>query len=188
MTDSNNQIGWTAIWHVVRGSNRLARRRALRETLTVLAVTILPLLLGAFFTYVQASRTEESYPDYFAFAVRATLAGQMFLLFLSIAGTIFARLWDPEGPRYAFSGILNIVCLIGAVITGGLLAIDGDMKTFSWWPVGAMSLLFFIVSMLYYFILAIPSYLEKPDIPKTLSDQGAGLGRTLQERLGGDDA
>jgi len=167
----------------MRGENKVAQRRALRETLTVLAVTLLPLLVGAFFAYVEATRTEGPDPSYISFAVRATLAGQMFLLFLSLAGTIFSRLWDPDGPRYAFSGILNLVCLIGAVLAGGLLAIDTDMKTFSFWPVGVISLLFFITAIVYYYILAIPSYLSSPDIQGGMAQQGADMGEALEKRM-----
>jgi hypothetical protein len=173
---------------VIRGSDKIARRRALRETGTVFAVSMIPLFLGAFFAYVQATRTEKQHPSYADFAFQATLGGQLFLLFLSLAGTIFARLWDSDGPRYAFSTLLNLTCLLGAVVTAGLLAMDVHMTSFAFLPVGFLSLLFFAFSLFYYFILAIPAYVRKPDIQGHLQAQGENMGESLEARMGGNAA
>jgi hypothetical protein len=183
MSSSPEQIGWSEIWNVVKGTDKVARRRAFRETGTVLAVALIPLLLGAFFSYVEATRISTAHAGYIEFAVRATFGGQLFLLFLSLAGLVLARLWDPDGPRYTFSGLLNVVCLIGAAMSAGLLAIDVDMKSFAFWPVGLLSVVFFVVGLLYYLILAIPSYITQPDIPATLSAESKVLGANLAKRM-----
>lgn len=188
LKDPTENISWEEVWNVVKGSDKVARRRALRETATVLSVALIPLLLGAFFVYVTKTRAAHSSPSYFELAQRATLAGQLFLLFLSLVGTIFARLWDSDGPQYAFSSTLNVICLIGTVIASGLLAIDTDMKSFSFWPVGFTSVLFFLIGLIYYFILAIPAYLQRPDLQGNMNEQSDKLGRSLEQRMGEIDA
>lgn len=176
-------ITWEEIWRVaIKGTDKVARRRALRETSTLLGTSLAPAVLGSFFAYVVALR-EGREANYFFLLAAALLAGQFFLMFLSVAGTIFSKLWDSDGPRFSFSVALNLFHLAGVAITAGLIAIDPNMGTFSFLPVGLLSLIFFGVAVFHYYMMAIPSYFTSPDLQKSSSDRGADLASELAARM-----
>lgn len=187
-TSRHSPITWAEIWRVAfKGTDKVARRRALRETSTLLGTSLAPALLGSFFAYVVATRAGET-ANYLGLVVAALLAGQFFLMFLSIAGTIFSKLWDSDGPQFSFSVALNLFHLAGVAITSGLIAIDPNMGTFSFFPVGLLSLVFFAVAIFHYYMMAIPSYFTNPDLQKSSSDRGAELATELAARMGHDRA
>ncbi len=182
-------ISWSVIWNVAfRNGDIVARRRALRNTCTMLGVALAPAVLGAFFSYVIATRTGAPYPGYISLLVRASLAGQLFLIFLSIAGTIFSKLWDSDGPRFTFSVALNLFHVTGVALTAGLLAIDPGMSSFTFFPVGILSVVFFGLGIFHYYLMSIPGYLQNPDLQHSANERGQDLASGLAERMHGHGA
>ena len=78
---------------------------------------------------------------------------------LSLSGTNFSRLWDPQAAKVNFSGVANTVNLFGAAITAGLLGLDAD-DIIDFFPVNLISAVFMLVAVFHYFCLAVPGYME----------------------------
>lgn len=176
-------VTWLDVWNVLtKGEDAPALRRGLRDTSVMLAIAFVPALLGSFLAYLSATRSGQS-ANYIEIAIKASFSGQLFLIFLSIAGTIFSKLWDSDGPRYSFSVHFNIIHLLGVCITSGLIGLDPNMSSFTMVPVGIMSLIFFVVGLFHYFIMATTSYLSPPDLQHSTGERGVDLAERLSDRM-----
>ena len=172
-------LKWGDVWRIARDRNSPAGKRAARETGIVLGVAIAPLLFGAFFAWIfdrKDGTLEHSLYYYFYYGI---LGGQLMLVFLSLAGTNFSRLWDPQAPKIEFTGLTNGVALAGALLTAGLLGMDSTMSQFAFFPVNMISVALFGVAIVHYFSLAVPAYV----LPGNSSDSSRKKGEKIAEDL-----
>jgi amino acid permease len=183
-SDTDPPIFWRDIWIAIISKDATIRQRALRETFIILFASLAPLFLGAFFAYVGEQKTKNNHHAFLALLVLSTLKGQLFLLFISLAGTIFARLWDSQGPKFHFSGWMNLFQLLGWMIACGLLALDPSSSSFEFWPVGALSVFFFLAVIVNYFVTAVPNYIPKPDLQGSSNRRSSKMSDDLQRRMG----
>jgi hypothetical protein len=176
-------VTWANVWNVIaKGEDNAALRRGLRDTVVMLAMAFVPAMLGSFLAYVSITKSGRP-ADYVEIAIRASFSGQLFLIFLSIAGTIFSKLWDSDGPRYSFSVHFNLFHLLGVCITSGLIGLDPNMSSFSFLPVGLISSAFFLVGLFHYFIMATTSYLSPPDLQQSTTQRSDKLSANLSDRM-----
>ncbi len=189
MSSDIDRIDVSVIWRVLKGEDPRARRRAVHETLFVLVISLLPLVLGGFGSYVHDQyvhvNIDRGVSYYF---VSAMFSGQLFLIFISLAATILARVLDGEGPRYTIQGIVSLFHIVGLCIAILLIAISPNESSFQFWPVGFLSIVFFVVALAHYLFFAIGSHLSSPNLQQSAEDRSAALAKSLEDRMKPDAA
>lgn len=185
-TTSSQLVTWRDIWLVLSDRKHKARERALRETGITLAFSLLPLFLGSLFAYTADRRGGAPWESLWHYAGLISLGGQLLLVSVSVAGSNIARLSDPESGRVQFSGIAITLTIVLAAVTAGLMGQDGNVSSFGFFPVNALSVAFFLFSMAVYLCLAIPSYLKDINPAETSSGRGSAMATALETRMHAD--
>lgn len=182
-TNQRRQITWSDIWSVISDRKHRARERAFRETVITLAFGLLPIVLGALLSYTLDRGNGGGWESFWHYLGALSLAGQLFLVVVSIAGSNVARLSDHEGVRVQFAGLANVVSIAGAVLTAGLMGQDDTVSSFGYFPINVLSVIFFLFSMFVYFCLAVPAYLNDVNPAENSAARGVDLSKQLSAMM-----
>lgn len=163
---------------VFAGADVSAHKEAGKELTLVSVISAAPFLVGmvAFLLVKPAPFEQEATPLSYLEAV--FLRGQLFLISVSFLATSLHRLFNSD-RSYRRPDIINVFSVILFGIIGVFYGINPAFAHSDDSTVVGMSLIFFVMSLLFYYYTAVLAYERPPSVERTLEVSSAGL----QDRL-----
>lgn len=166
---------------IFKTADSSAHAKAAKELLLITAITAAPFAVGLFaFLLVQPHPTDSRY-GVSVYLEAVFLRGQLFLISVSYLATSLHRLFNSDSS-YRRPDIINVFSIILFGIIGVFYGINPTFAEIENPIVKSFSLLFFVISVIFYYYIAVLSYERPAPIQKTLEVGADDLAKRLGSR------
>lgn len=158
---------------------------AASELITVAVITAIPFAIGLFSFILLAPGANWDWPAAQQYLSTVFLRGQLFLIAVSFLATALYRLFG-LGKKYRRPDILVLFSLVLFGVIGiyygknpSFAAIESDFAR-------NISIIFLVISLVFYYYLAVLANEEPPSVAQSLDRQARSLGDRLKARRSGE--